>query len=134
MVKRMEEMRREMDRIFDESFRERQLPTDHEGMFDLRAFGSFVDLKDEGAVYRVTAYLPDRNLDDVNVTLDEQKLRIEAKATTAAAPAEEGETKAEVSRMAYYSQLLTLPGPVRADEMKVEKKEGVLIVTLPKAE
>lgn len=134
VVKRMEEMRREMDRVFDESFREFQLTPEYKGMFDLRTFGSFVDLKDEGMVYRVTAYLPDRNLDDVNVTLDEQKLKIEAKASAAAAPAGNREKEAEVSRMAHYSQLLTLPGPVQANQMKVEKKEGVLIVTFPKAE
>jgi hypothetical protein len=37
------------------------------------------------------------------------------------------------SQKAHYSQLLTLPGPVQADKMVVERKENMLVVTLPKA-
>jgi hypothetical protein len=36
------------------------------------------------------------------------------------------------SRKARYSQLLTLPGLVQANKMAVERKENMLVVTLPK--
>jgi HSP20 family molecular chaperone IbpA len=32
-----------------------------------------------------------------------------------------------------YEQMITLPGPVKDNEMKVERKSGAVIVTLPKA-
>jgi hypothetical protein len=36
------------------------------------------------------------------------------------------------SRKGQYSQTVSLPGPVQADKMTVERKENMLIVTLPK--
>ena len=129
---RMKEMRRDMDRTFDEAFREFQGLPEHKGFFDEPRFGSSVDLRDEGDNYIVRAYLPDRDMQEINVTVQDRTLRIEAK---------EQETKKKEGdagglhsmRKAAYSQLLTLPGPVQSEKMKVEKKEGVLIVTLPKA-
>jgi HSP20 family molecular chaperone IbpA len=131
VLKSMEEMRREMDRIFDESFSEFRLSPEHKGRFDLPSFGSFVDLKEEGPDYIVTAYLPERDIKNVSAVVEDQTLKIEAKAE--AARGKDGE-KPSVTRKAHYSQLLALPGPVQADKIKVERKEGVLTVTLPKAQ
>ena len=128
---RMKEMRRDMDRAFDEAFGEfRGLP-EHKGFFDEPRFGSSVELREEGDNYIVRAYLPDRDMQEINVNVQDRTLRIEAK---------EQETKKKEgdagglhsTRKAAYSQLLTLPGPVQSDKMKVEKKEGMLVVTLPK--
>lgn len=132
VVKRMEEMKREMDRIFADSFNEFRLTPEHKGHYDHRNFGSFVDLKEEGSDYIVTAHLPERDIKNVNVAVEAQTLRIEAKAETTA-ELEQGDGKSSTTRKAQYSQLLTLPGPVQTDKMKVERKEGVLTVTLPKA-
>ncbi|MEO7098952.1 MAG: Hsp20/alpha crystallin family protein [Luteolibacter sp.] len=38
-----------------------------------------------------------------------------------------------MTHKAEYMQILSLPGPVQVDKMKVDRKEGVLTVTLPKA-
>ncbi len=128
----MEKMRREMDQAFDESFREFRDGPGMKGFFDESRFGSSYDLKDEGDHYVVRAYLPNRDVKNVSVTVEQQTLRIEAK--------EQESTKQDdparplhSSRMAAYSQLITLPGPVQADKLQVDKKEGLLVVTLPKA-
>lgn len=133
VVKRMEEMRREMDDIFEEAFGELRLSPEHKGRYDHRSFGAFVDLKEVGSDYIVTAYLPERDVKNVNVAVEGQALRIEAKAETVAESDKDGQ-RSPATRRAYYSQLLKLPGPVQADKMKVERKEGVLTVALPKAE
>jgi HSP20 family protein len=129
---RMEKMRQEMDRAFDESFRSFRDGPGAQGLFDESRFGSSYDLKEEGDNYVVRAYLPNREMKDVNVTVEQQTLKIEAK--------EQKTTKKDdpahplhSSVMAAYSQIITLPGPVQADKMKVDKKEGMLVVTLPKA-
>jgi HSP20 family protein len=132
VVKRMENMSREMDRIFEESFSEFRLTPEHKEGYDRRSFGSFVDLSEDDSDYVVTAYLPERDVKNVNVSVDGQTLKIEAKAETGARQDEDQRNQAAV-RKAHYSQFLTLPGPVNADRMKVERKEGVLTVTLPKA-
>jgi len=121
-------MERQMDRIFDEAFSEFRAAPSLQGYFNQPRFGSSVDLQEEKGQYVVRAYLPNRNMDDVNVTVKDQTLTIEAKA--------ENDTKekdgSRISGKTYYSQLLTLPGPVKVDKMKVDKKEGMLIITLPK--
>jgi HSP20 family protein len=129
---RMAKMSREMDRIFDESFREFRLVPEHNGFFDAPRFGSSVDIKEEGSNYVISAYLPERDIKDVNVTVEDQTLKIEAKAEATTDPEEKGKGSV-MTRKARYSQLLTLPGPVQVDKMKVERKEGLITVTLPKA-
>ena len=129
---RMKEMRRDMDRAFDDAFREFEGLPEHRGFFDEPRFGSSLDLKEEGDHYVVRAWLPDRDMQEINVTVQDRTLRIEAKEQET--KKKEGDAGALHSmRKAAYSQLLTLPGPVQSEKMKVEKKEGVLIVTLPKA-
>jgi HSP20 family protein len=127
---RMDRMQREMDRIFEEQFKEFRLTPAHRGFFDLPRFGSSVDIKEEGDNYVVRAYLPGRDTNNVNVTAEERTVKIEAKA-------EKTDNKdgggAVVSRNSHYAQLLTLPGPVIPDKMQVDRKEGMLIVRLPKA-
>ena len=90
------------------------------------------DSADHFAAFAIAGALPDREMKNVNVTVEQQTLKIEAK--------EQETTKQDdpahplhSSRMAAYSQIITLPGPVQADKMKVDKKEGMLVVTLPKA-
>jgi HSP20 family protein len=91
-----------------------------------------LDLRESNQEYTVRLNLPNREMQDVNVTVEQQTLKIEAK--------EQKTTKKDdpahplhSSVMAAYSQIITLPGPVQADKMKVDKKEGMLVVTLPKA-
>jgi len=129
---RMETMRREMDRAFDESFRGFRDGPGFKGFFDEARFGSSVDIKEEGENYVVHAYLPSRDVKNVNVTVEQQSLRIEAKEQESTKQ-DDPARPLQSSRMAAYSQLVTLPGPVQADKMRVEKKEGLLVVTLPKA-
>ncbi len=121
-----------MDRVFEDAFREFRGESEHKGFFDEPRFGSSLDLKEEGDNYVVRAYLPDRDMQEINVTVEGRTLKIEAKEQeTRKKDNEAGALHS--TRKAAYSQLLTLPGPVQSDKMKVDKKEGMLVVTLPKA-
>ena len=100
-------------------------------MFDEARFGSSIDLAEEGDNYVVRAYLPDREMKNVNVSLDGRVLKIEAKAEETEQKKDQGAT---VSHRAQYSQMLTLPGPVQMDKMKVDRKENMIVVTVPKAQ
>ena len=128
VLAQMWRMQRQMDRIFEEGFSEFRAAPNLQGYFNQLRFGSSVDMQEEKGQYVVRAYLPNRNMNNVNVTVKDQTLTIEAKA--------ENGTKekdgSQISEKAYYSQFLTLPGPVNIDKMKVDKKEDMLIITLPK--
>jgi HSP20 family molecular chaperone IbpA len=129
---RMERMQKEMDRLFEEGFKEFRRMPGHEGFFDKPRFGSAVDLKEEGGNYVVRAYLPGRDMNNVTVNVDDRTLKIEARAEET--KNEEKDKGTIVSKKSHYSQLLTLPGPVHVEKMKVDRKEGMLVITLPKAE
>jgi HSP20 family molecular chaperone IbpA len=132
ILARMDKMRREMDRVFEDAFREFRVAPEHKGFFDEPRFGSSVDLKEEGENYVVRAYLPDRDVQNINVTVEDRTLKIEAKEQEAAKKDDEAGTL-HSTRKAAYSQILTLPGEVQSEKMKVEKKESMVVVTLPKA-
>lgn len=129
---RMEKMRRDMDRAFDDAFREFHGVPEYQGFFDEPRFGSSLDLKEEGDSYVVRAYLPDRDMQNISVTVEGGTLKIEAK-DQETTKQEDKAGALHSTRKAAYSQLLTLPGSIQADKMRVEKKEGMLVVTLPKA-
>ncbi|MCE9520755.1 MAG: Hsp20 family protein [Verrucomicrobia bacterium] len=131
VMERMERMQREMNRIFKESFDEFKLMPEHRSFFDEQRFGSSVDLKEEGDNYVIRAYLPGRNMDNVNVTVDGQTLKIEAKEEESTGGKKN--EKQRMERRSHFMQIITLPGRVNAVKMKTDRKDGVLIVTLPKA-
>ena len=128
----MEKMRREMDHAFEEAFDEFKGSSEHKSFFDEPRFGSALDLQEEGNLYVVRAYLPDRDMKEINVSVEGRTLKIEAKEQETTRKDDKG-SPVHGSREAAYSQFLTLPGPVLSEKMNVEKKNGMLVVTLPKA-
>jgi len=131
MLTRMEDMRREMDRVFEDAFKSFRLGVGGVTYFDQSQFGSSVDLQDEKDRYIVRACLPGRNVQKIDVKIQDQTLTISAKAEQR--EKKQGDaSNAESFAMSSYAQTLTLPGPVKADKMEVERKEGLLVITLPK--
>ena len=129
-MEQMWQMRREMDRIFEDSFKPFSLMPDFKGFFDVSRFGSTYTVDESGNDYVVRVFLPDRDMNNVNVTIEGQIMKIEAKAEKATGKSNGDNGLA--NRMAEYTQLITLPSPVNAAQMKVDNKEGLLVVTVPK--
>ena len=88
------------------------------------------DLKDR---YEVHAYVPDTKVSDVNVSLqNNQTLKVEvSNKNTETSNQKSAETS--VTSWGQYEQTVQLPTPVKADQMKVERKDHELLITLPKA-
>jgi HSP20 family protein len=133
VFRRMERMQREMDRIFEHGFDEFRFQPLHKGFFDRARFGSAFDIREEGENYVIRAWLPGRDSRNVNVdvNLSDRTLKIEARAE--GSPAEDAKDTNHTTRKAWYSQMVTLPGPVESSKMKVERKDGMLLITVPKA-
>ena len=88
------------------------------------------DLKDH---YEVRAYLPDAKASDVHVTLDKgQTLKVEINNKASSASNPKNQTS-HVAEWGQYEQVIQLPGPVKADQMKVKHEGHDLIITIPKA-
>jgi HSP20 family molecular chaperone IbpA len=129
----MERMRRNMDRIFDESFRNFGMMPDLKGLFDQHRFSSTYDIDDQGDKYVVRAYLPDRDMDNVSVTVEGQTLHIEARAEDSARGSKGKDQPETRVHRAQYTQSVTLPGPVDSLKMTVDRKDHMLVINLPKA-
>jgi HSP20 family molecular chaperone IbpA len=136
-MKEMDRMRHDMDRIYHESLKDiKGLPAS-KGIFDQSRFDSSYKLEDKGNVYIIRDYLPERDVNNVNVKVEGLQLRIEANSgvvnTVKKNGAKEKGPQEIVTHESDYTQLLTLPGPVDATKMKVDRKDGMILVTLPKA-
>lgn len=125
----LEDLRRSMDRWFDESFGRmtRLLPWEGAGM------GFPVDIYETDDSLVVKASLPGVNPEDVDISVTGDTLTIK------------GETKAreETKRENYYRQELrygafarsfALPTRVQSDKADATFENGILTVTIPKAE
>jgi HSP20 family molecular chaperone IbpA len=130
MFDQMRKMQEDMDRVFNNSFQAFRQDPGLKGFFDEPRFGSSIDVQEENGSYIVKAYLPNRDMQNVSVTVTNDTLKIEAKAQD---KKEDRSSSTNVIHEAEYSQAVTLPGPVNAGKMKVDKKEGMLVITLPKA-
>jgi len=128
VLDRMRKMEREMNEAFQDAFKDFSITP---GLFDRPEFGSSIDLQDDSGQYVVRAYLPGRDTKNIDVKLEGQTLNISAKAETRERKEEKNGT-AESFSLSSYAQVLTLPGPVEEHKMKIDRKEGLLVITIPK--
>ncbi len=126
----MERMRHEMDRMFEQAFEDLEDFPDPKEFFDRARFGASVEVQDQDGNYIVRAYLPERNAENAKVTVENGVLKIEAAAEEST---ENGGKGLVWRKKSQFSQMITLPGPVDAAGLKTERKQGMLVITLPKA-
>jgi len=130
VIERMDRICREMDRMFEDGFKEwEDLPAPGE-FFDRARFGSAVDLQEKDGTYVIRAYLPQRDTQNAKVFVEDGVLKIEAAAEESS---ERGETGLVWRKKSQFSQAITLPGPVDPAGLGIERKQGLLVITLPKA-
>jgi HSP20 family molecular chaperone IbpA len=129
----MERMQEEIDRVVrraTDSFR-----MSSGAMPFTRDFGysSSLDVRDRKDHFEVRAYLPDAETKDVKVkTEGDQTLRVSVSHRRQQKKEADGE-RAVASEFGTYEQLVTLPEPVKVDEMKVDTRDNEIVVTIPKA-
>ena len=121
-------MRSMMDRLMDEdAFRlQRQGERSNE-------FGLALDVAEKNDAYIVKASVPGVAPEDVEVTLSDTVLTIKGEMK------EDKEIKEETyhvreRRFGQFVRSVTLPMPVNADKIEAINENGVLTLTLPKAE
>jgi HSP20 family molecular chaperone IbpA len=127
MLAEMERMQTRMDEIFHNAF-----PNDLVSGTSMVRLGSTVNVDDQGDKYVVHFTLPRSDMSNVNVKFDNGRLSLSAKeeksTTSNASPG-----TMSTAESGSYEQMITLPGPVKDADMKVERKNGAIVVTLPKA-
>jgi HSP20 family molecular chaperone IbpA len=127
---RMDKMQEEMDRVFADSFHGFGLTPELARSLDLGRSDQSFDIRDEGDHYLVQAHLSELNMNKVKVSAEGQTLKIEVKSQETGKNGNAGTFSRE---QAYSEQIVELPGPVKSQKIKVDKKGGMLVITLPKA-
>ena len=125
----MFDMRRQINRMFDNLFRgeapeSADLPS---------IWNPSVDIAERESEYVVKVELPGVSKDDVRITLEDALLTIRGEKK------QEKESKeASYHRMersyGSFQRSFTLPASVKADKIEASYRDGILTVTLPKAD
>ena len=129
----MERMQEQIDRAIRDATQRFSFGPSASVFRPYAGYSSSFDLHDRKDHYELRAYLPDVNASDVNVKIDtDQTLRVSVKQ-------HEEETKntkngsASMTQLGEYEQVVTLPEPVRSQDMKVDRHGHEIVITIPKA-
>lgn len=104
---RMRDLESKLDNIFSESYR------DFGTLFGPTVFGSSVDLREQKDKYVARVYPPNGDTSKVNARIDSGVLRITIEGT---------QTTSGTTTSENDEQVITLPEPVLADQMQIERK------------
>ncbi|MGV9933952.1 Hsp20/alpha crystallin family protein [Streptomyces olivaceoviridis] len=100
-------------------------------MPSVRAFSPLADLHETDDTYVVEAELPGIKRDDIDVEVSERELRITGEYKERE---REGVLRRSTRRTGHFEYRTLLPADVKAEEITATLADGVLTVTVPKAQ
>jgi HSP20 family protein len=103
------------------------------GESEARGSGPALDVEENADAYTVRANLPGVNLDDISVNIHEDVLTVSAE-TAAENRDENSKMLIRERRFGKFSRSLRFPAIVDGDAVEASYENGVLSITLPKAE
>ena len=123
----MTSLRKEMDQLFDRFFEPmwREIPT-------LGDWEPTLDVSEDKDAVTVKAELPGVDQKDINVSLQDSTLTIKGEKHAEKDEKDKRHHRMERSYGAFFRSV-RLPAAVQADRVTASFKDGVVIVTLPKA-
>lgn len=96
------------------------------------AFYPPINVWEEGETLKVEAEIPGLKIEDVDVSFDNGELTLKGEKKF---DGKDGSTLHRRERVyGSFTRTLTLPWEIKSDEVSAELKDGILTVTLPKAE
>jgi HSP20 family protein len=122
-------LRRDLDRIFEDFFRDVGTPQEIEVM------PPRLDLVEKPTGYEILADLPGVDPADIKVSITGNTLRIEGEKREARAEGEpEGRTHVRERMFLRYQRSIDLPEEVDASRVQANLRNGVLRLTIPRSE
>ncbi|HZV36677.1 MAG TPA: Hsp20/alpha crystallin family protein [Verrucomicrobiae bacterium] len=121
-------LRDELDRLFENPFgdwtRNSQL---------LSVWNPAIDLFEDADTVTVKAELPGMKKEEIEVSLHDGMLSISGERKSEQ-KYEDAQTHRSERFVGVFQRSITLPAAVKGDQVKAQYKDGILTVTLPKAE
>lgn len=124
----MDTMRREIERLFDESLFRREFP-----FLDKEVAAMPLDIYEEGNQIMVKASIPGLKPEDIKVEVRGDVLRIHGEAKKEEEKQERNYHLRE-HRYTRFERSVVLPSEVQTDKAEAVFENGMLILTLPKTE
>ena len=112
-----------VDRVFDRFFSTMATPS---------LFEPAADVRESKESYEITLELPGMNVEQVSVTVENGVLTISGEKTVARA--EDAQYHVVERQFGKFERHFTLPRSVAAEQVTARFTDGVLVVSLPKAE
>ncbi len=129
----IQRMQRDMDRIFNHTFRRFGNDPVFQHFFDNSVTVPEIDIQEDDRNYIVIVNLPGSNEENITVHLDGRVLTIEGEQSHSTRNRDAtGNIIFQERRSGAFQRSITLPGPVKQAAMKTDMKNGVLVITLPK--
>jgi HSP20 family protein len=127
-VGRLFGLRDELDRLFENQFNELNLGSQPE-----RLWNPAVDIYEDANNVFVKAELPGLKKEDIEVSLEDGVLAVSGERKSAS-----NQTDAKTNRaerfVGRFQRSIILPAEVKADQVNAHYQDGILTITLPKAE
>ncbi|WP_404785161.1 Hsp20/alpha crystallin family protein [Altericista sp. CCNU0014] len=123
----IENLNREFNRLFDGL-----TPSRSRGFDDL-AFMPAAELKETPEALQLHLELPGMNAKDLDIQVSAKSVSISGERKSQTESEENGVTRSEF-RYGRFQRIVPLPARVVNDQTQAEYKDGILTLTLPKAE
>lgn len=133
----LDEMQSMQDRInsmFGDAFGRFSESPQFGNIFESENFTPKIDVRDEGDRFVVKIDLPGVDSSNVDVTCEEQQLKISGTMDQLQEEHQDGSLLRRERRSGRFSRTIPLSAPVEADKMETKFDKGVVTVTIPKAE
>jgi len=125
----MMRMQAEMESLYDQAFHDF-----YSARFSNPPVTGSISLEEQGDDYVVKADIPGVQESDINISLDGRLLSISAQTSASKQETNAKGQPIEQDRYASsFQEAFTLPGPVNASGMHSQYQDGVLTLTIPKA-
>lgn len=126
-------MREEINRSMERAMRQLNVGSIMPDVNNTSGYSTALDVRDRGDHFEVRADLPNTDKKDIKVTTEgDRTVRVTAtQHEEQKNNANGGQTT--FSEFGSYDQLVTLPAPADMKDMKVDNRNGELVITIPKA-
>jgi HSP20 family molecular chaperone IbpA len=129
----MRDMQAQIDQSFDKLVDRFRTEPQFSGLQDYPGYSLSLDVRDLKDRYEVQADLPDAKASDVHVTLKNgQTLNVEV-SRRETETSDQKNAATSMIELGQYDQMVQLPTPVKADQMKIQREGHELVITIPKA-
>ncbi len=127
----MEDMQKEMNRMFNDSFWRGQETL---GFFDHRnMLNPDVDMKEDQNGYIVKLDIPGMDKNQINIEVQDKNLVISGEKKTAVEESDQNKFRRKERSFGFFSRTVPLPDDAKTDEVNASYEGGVLTVKIPKA-